>query len=286
MRRYDTARLATGSGGWVGGEWIASVVVLFAMCLSAQAGAQTLEYSPDVSVSLSGVAVLDEEVAVDNLLGLVAPEALGGLPEAVDVDAYQHLAGGDQLFSLDAGATLAGPLHVERGDVVRWNGVAYTLEFDASAEGLPASVDVDAVAVDGADLLLSFDTTLDLGGIVAADEDVVRFDGAVFSMAFDSSAEGIDRALDLDGVAVGSLGALLLSYDATGTVGGWWFDDDTIMRHNGANWTPLFEADFAHAGFEGGDIIALPEPSLWLQLGSTLGLLALLARRRRFASRP
>jgi len=274
--------LRTRSGGWGAGERTASAILLLAVGLSAHASAQSLEYSPDVSVSLSGVAVLDEEVAVDNLLGLVVPEALGGLPDAVDVDAYQRLSNGDRLFSLDIGAGLPGPLNVERSDVIRWDDTIYTLEFDASAEGLPASVNVDAVAVDGTDLLLSFDTTVDLGGgLVAADEDLVRFDGVSFSMAFDASGTGIDPALDLDGAAIGSLGAYLVSFDTTGEVSGWWFDDDTVMRYNGSTWTPLFETDFLHPGFEGGDIIALPEPGAWLGLGSCLTMLAGLARWKR-----
>ena len=44
----------------------------------------------------------------------------------------------------------------------------------------------------------------------------------------------------------------------------------------------LFEADFTHPtpGFEGGDVIALPEPGFGLQLGSAVLCLAWLGRRR------
>ena len=119
--------------------------------------------SPDVTVTLGGVVVDPEDVAVDNLLGVVLPVDLGSLPTGVNVTAYHLFANGDQLFSLDAAAVLPGPLTAEPEDVVRWDGVSYTLEFDGSAEGVPGGVAVDAVSGLGDDLLLSFDAPVTLG---------------------------------------------------------------------------------------------------------------------------
>ena len=248
------------------------------------AGAQTLEYSPDITVDLSGTTAADEDVVSDDLQGVVVPLSLGALPEAADVDGYQLLSRGDQLFSLASAAELPGPVPALPADVVRYDGLAYTLEFDALAEGIPDGVDVDAVGVNGSgDLVLSFDTTVDLGGgLVVADEDLVSFDGLAFTQVFDGSALGLPSSLDVDSVAIDGLGAFMVSFDATGTIGGWTFDDDTVMRWNGTVWTPLFETDFTHPvpGFEGGDIIALPEPGFALQFWASLFCLALLGRRR------
>jgi hypothetical protein len=265
----------------VKGAFLLAVLSLTGLAWN-EARSQTLEYSPDITVDLSGVTVADEDVVTDNLMGIVVPMNLGTLPEAADVDAYQRLGNGDQLFSLDVASELPGSLSVTPADVVRFDGSSYTLEFDASAVGVPDGVDVDAVAVDGSgNLVLSFDVTVDLGGgLVVADEDLVSFDGVSFALLFDGSAEGVAEYLDLDGISIGSLGSLLMSFDTTGEVGGWWFDDDTVMRYNGTTWTPLFETDFAHPGFEGGDVIALPEPSFMLQFGSSVLLLVLVGRRR------
>jgi hypothetical protein len=268
-------------------RWLACSVVLVLASTAGAAAAQTLVYSPDITSDLSGVTFADEDVAADNLLGMVAPQPLGSLPAQVEVDAYQLLGSGDQLFSLDTTAALPGGLVARPGDVVRYDGATYGLEFDADAEGVPDGAGVDAVAVDGmGNLLLSFDTTVDLGGgLVASDEDLVSFDGSSFAMRFDGSAVGLAESLDLDGAAVGSLGALYLSFDTTGSIGGWTFDDDTVMRYNGTTWTPLFETDFTHPGFEGGDLIALPEPGVLPGLGATLALLACLQRLRGGARR-
>jgi hypothetical protein len=272
------------------GAALALAIVTMLAVYPHDAGAQTVRYSPDITADVSGVTIPDEVVAVDDRMGTVLPSQLGGLPESVEVDAYHRLPTGDELFSLDVGAALPapalpGPLSVERGDVVRWNGSTYALVFDASAEGLPAGVNVDAVIANGPDLLLSFDTTVALpGSLVAADEDLVRFDGTVFSMILDGSGKGLPASVDLVGADLDSAGSLLLSFDTTGEVGGWWFDDDTIMRFNGTNWTPVFDADGLHAGFVGADIVAVPEPDAWLGLASCLGLLALLGRYRRAGS--
>lgn len=52
-----------------------------------------------------------------------------------------------------------GPAVIARpSDVVRRTaGGSYSIEFDGLAEGLPAGARIDALSVDGNDLLLSFD---------------------------------------------------------------------------------------------------------------------------------
>src|SRR5262249_37735973 len=67
--------------------------------------------------------------------------------------------------------------------------------------------------------LLSFDTTVELPGaggttLVAGPADVVRFDGAVYSLAFDSTAAGLPAGLNVD--AATRLGNdVAVSFDTT-----------------------------------------------------------------------
>jgi hypothetical protein len=75
--------------------------------------------------------------------------------------------------------------------------------FDATAAGVPAGLDVDAVGMlpPMNDLLLSFDTGGTLGGITFADEDVLRYypDGDTWTLAVDTSATQPNwAAADLD----------------------------------------------------------------------------------------
>lgn len=242
--------------------------------------------SSDVTVELDGLVFADEDVAVDNLMGITVPSSLGTLPESAEVTAYDLLSNGDQFFALDTTSELAGPLVVQPRDVVRYDGVAYTLEFDGSAGGIPENAAVDAVSdTGGSDLLLSFDTTVDLGGgLVAADEDLVQWNGASFSLVFDGSAEGIEGRLDLDGAHDAGGGVLGLSFDASGSVGGVDFADEDVLLFDagGPTWTLVYDGSVQHPALAAADVeaIELPEPGQLLMLGSGLALLLGLGRRR------
>jgi len=239
-------------------------------------------YTPNITVDLSGTVVTDESVADDDLLGTVGLEDLGTLPPSTEVDAYEPV-GSEHLFSLDTTVLLPGSLTATPADVIRYNGSTYSLEFDASAEGLPGAANVDAVSTSGSDLVLSFDTTIDLGsGLVADDEDLVAFNGVSFLLIFDGSAAGLDPSLDLDAAGATSGGDLLVSFDHGGSIGGHNFDDDTVLAFTGASWSIAFDASDEHAGFGGGDLIAVavPEPNGLLGLLSGSALLFVLTRHR------
>ena len=88
--------------------------------------------------------------------------------------------------------------------------------------GLDSALDIDAAQdLGGGAFMISFDTTGQIAGLVFDDEDVLRFDGATWSMEFDASAADSDwAAADLDAVMVPepSVGLLLL-FGALGLAG-------------------------------------------------------------------
>ncbi len=250
------------------GRTIATLIVAVhssLLLLSAPVVAATplidLQSSPDITVDLSGTIPDDEDVAVDDLAGTVTLVGLGNLPESADLDGYHRLPNGDQLFSLDTTSELAGGLTAAPGDVVRFDGTSYSLALDAGAQGLPPEANVDGVSViEGGDLLLSFDTTVEVNGNTVDDEDLVRFDGVTFSLFLDGSAAGVAGALDLDAVHhLDPNGHLLLSFDGSGTLGGVDFDDEDVLEYDpvGGTWEMAYDGSTQHSGWPQGDLDAV-----------------------------
>jgi hypothetical protein len=262
-------------------------LILAGLLLSAipATAQQIIAASSDITIDLgASVVTADEDVAVDTQLGIVMLENLGALPGASDVIALGLDVGGDRFIAFDTTTALAGGVVARPGDVVRYDGAAYSIEFDAAAAGLPSGVATDAISLSANGLLLSFDTTVDLGGgLVVADEDLVNWNGATFALAMDGSAEGLDSALDVDAAQDLGGGVLVMSFDTAGTIGGIDFADEDVVRFEGAVWSMEFDASVADANWGAADLdaVMVPEPSSGLLLLSgAMGLAGLASRRR------
>lgn len=252
------------------------------LSLAGTAAADELAASPDVTVELSGTPVFDRAVAHDD--GSIATQDFGGLPDGSDVGAYHVEPGGGVLFAVDVTVALPGGLVLTPRDVARLEGGVYTISFDGAAAGIPDGVRVDAVGrTSTGDLLLSFDTTVDVGGVVD-DEDLVSYDGLVFAAVLDGSALGLDPALDLDAVSDLGGGSYAISLDGSGSLGGVVFDDEDVLRVDpgGPLVAMLFDASAQHAEWSAADVDAVwvPEPGRLVGLAAGGGFLALLSRRR------
>jgi hypothetical protein len=171
---------------------IASVILLAATPLSE------VRVVPDTSATLGTTTVNDEDAAADNL-STVTLVSLGAIPPETAVDAYAVRLPGGQLVSFETTVVLPGGATARPGDVWKYEGGSYAVEFDAAARGVPATANLDAVALYAGSLLLSFDTAFDVGGLHVEPEDLIRFDGASFTTFFDGSAAGVAPGLDLDG---------------------------------------------------------------------------------------
>lgn len=260
----------------------AIAVGFFAGVASAQ---EIVSASPDITIALgAGVVTTDEDVAVDNQLGIVVLENLGTLPVSADVIGIGVDLNGDRLFTVDTTVDLGGGVIARPGDVVRYDGASHSIEFDASAAGVPTGVATDAASLSPNGLLLSFDTTVDLGGgLIAADEDLVEWNGASFSMALDGSAAGVPVALDADAAQAEGGGYFLVSFDTAGQLGGVTFADEDVLRWDGSAWSMFFDADAADADWGAADLdaVLVPEPGFAAALGLAMGSLLGWAARRR-----
>ncbi len=260
-------------------------VLLLALVLAAgPAGAQQTFLSPDVTLGFGATVVADEDVAIAGIGRSYLLDALGPLPERVDVVAFGLEDDGDRLMAFGTTVELQGGVVARRGDVVRYDGAAYSIAFDADAAGIPAGVAVDAVHAEGNNLVLSFDTTVALGPapLVAADEDLVLWKAQTFLPLFDGSAEGVHSSLDVDaGQHLGG-GVFYLSFDSTGEVGGLVVEDEDIVLFDGSTWSLAYDASLADPAWERADLDALyvPEPAAFISLSCGALLLGALARRR------
>jgi hypothetical protein len=206
---------------------------------------QSFEVSTDTTTLLGGVVVDRRQPAEDNG-ATITPTAIGptapgiSLPDGANLDAFDRLPTGEVVFSTDIPVAIPGlpaPGVAGPGDVVMVATSGPSIVFSASAAGLPPGTDVDAIGVEANnDLLLSFDTTVTLGGVVVDDEDVVRVPalGGPPVLVYDGSAQGVAPGLDLDGLYRDlTTNHLLISFDGSGVLGGVAFNAQDVL-----DWDP------------------------------------------------
>ncbi|MEO7793783.1 MAG: hypothetical protein ABIV06_03345 [Thermoanaerobaculia bacterium] len=112
---------------------------------------------------------------------------------------------------------------------------------------LAAAADVTAYQLlDDGSKLFALDTFVDFGGgVQAGPEDIVRWNGAIYSLYFDGSASGIPAGATIDAVArqrQAGVTSTLLSFDVPVALpGGLTADDEDIVAWNGATWSMFWD---------------------------------------------
>lgn len=266
-------------------RWLGLALLL----VSSPAAAQWL-YAVDGSVDPGGVLVTPRDIVADPGSGGVSAAPVGNLPQTSGIVGYHPLPGGDVLYASEISIELPGSVFVRRQDVVRDASGTETIELDGSTEGIPEGVAIDAVTARASgDLLLSFDTSVELPPITAGDEDVVLLDAAGWSLFFDGSAEGVPEGLDVDAAAyVEGSDTLYLSFDESGEIATVAFDDEDVLAfdRSGASWSLALDVSARDAAFATVDVVALPEPAFTHGLLAGLACLTgLVELRRRNAAR-
>lgn len=204
-----------------------SLAVACAASFAATASS-TYFITPDTPADLGGATYLASDIAEANGATYTLELAL---PAAARIDALARRPG-DWLFSLESAATLDGTLYDPR-DVVRFDGVAYSLFLSGAAQGIPSTANVDAIAVSGPGgaLLVSVDAPATIGGIDVDPGDLLSLVGGVFTMRFDASAHAvpIPRGVDVTGVDE-TEGGLLVSFDVPVALAGLMYLPGDIAR--------------------------------------------------------
>lgn len=132
-----------------------------------------------------------------------------GLPPGTRIDAVASARVGGEvatLLSFDVTVSLPGGVLADDEDLVSWSQGTWALVFDGSEAGVPAGLDLDAVAFDRFQdrLYLSFDGSGSIAGVDFDDEDLLARTATVWSLALDASGTlgAAFAAGDLDAVAV------------------------------------------------------------------------------------
>lgn len=110
------------------------------------------------------------------------------------------------LTTTAAGRTTDG-LVFTKTDILKWNGASWSRFFDGRARGLPAAADIASISVPAVlkpDVYLTFVANTRVPGVgVVTPHDIVRWDGARFSLLFDGSDVGLTGAGErIDGLEV------------------------------------------------------------------------------------
>jgi hypothetical protein len=252
-----------------------------------EGAASPLYFSLQNAATLSGLSIANEDVvSFDGTNFSVAFDGSDVGLAPLRIDAFDRLSAMSFLFSFDAPGTIPGIAGtVDDSDIVRFDATSvgpitagtFSMYFDGSDVGLTANAhDVDAVELlPSGHVLLSTTGTLKVGGITAADEDIVDFapttlgdtTSGSFSLYFDGSDVGLSST-DIDALAVDSSGRLYLSTsDAFAVTGLSGQDEDvcvftpqTLGSTTTGTFSPALYFDGSVYGLDANDVFAIDLP--------------------------
>ena len=114
-----------------------------------------------------------------------------------------------------------------------WDIVRYDSGVYSTALSLPPVTAIDGLhRMEGGDWLLSVEAPTILGAVAADPRDVVRYDGAVFSLFFCGAAVGIPAGSNVDAVILlssGDAGPLALSFDVPTVIGATTYEPSDLV---------------------------------------------------------
>lgn len=248
------------------GASLAAIVMLLAIAIPTFAGTPLLQifFTPDIPVIIGGGSIAPNQVAVDNLAGVVSSIAFPVVLPGVHITGYYQMPGNQQLLSFDSPVALptgATPptITITPRDVASFDGTNYSLYFSGSANSVvPAGAAIDALTMIGTNLALSFDIPVALPGptktFTAYPADLVELTGSgpPFQIIFNGKNNGVPPGVNLVGADyLASDGHLLMVFDGTGAVGGENFTPQDVLEFDPSSggWSLAYDAETAHPGF-------------------------------------
>ncbi len=187
----------------------------------------TATFTLNATVATGTTGSVSNTATVTAPVGVTDPN--GANNTATDTDTIAASPTVSAYFSTTGNTALPGvAAPYDDADIYAWmSDGTYTRVFDASAAGVPAGANVDAFAVLGPnDIYLSLNNNggVNLPGLAGVqDEDIVRWNGATWTMYFDGSDVGLSNGgnpEDVDAFALLPDGSLLVSTTGASAVPG------------------------------------------------------------------
>jgi hypothetical protein len=157
------------------------------------------------------------------------------LPAGTEIASLHRRADGSYLFSPAQPVTL-GATDFQPRDLVSYDGTAFAMFLDGSAEGIPAGARIDALFVDPVtgNPVLSFDTPVTFGVETFSPSDLVSRTGAgAFALFWDADAAGVPAYANVVGADVNAAGDPVVSFDVPTNLGGTEFLPGQLVRWDG-----------------------------------------------------
>ena len=180
--------------------------------------------------------------------------------DGADLDALDNFP---RRYSIDVRRNIGG-VEVEPGDTFYILSGAAVIDFDASAAGIPANVNLDALTTNPETgfKVLSFDRWFNVPNLgFVTPGDLVEFDGTNFTLYFDGQL--LPDGLNVDAAHILDTGQLLVSFDTDAELPGgpgtfFLRDDDVVLIDRDVfNTLPLLSMQVAHPSWVAADIDAL-----------------------------
>jgi hypothetical protein len=232
--------------------------ITFAATAHAQTALSVLCVTPDITVELLSGTVTEQQIICYNSPSGTTVNTFAGIPAGTNVSAYYPLSSTQTLLAIDTTSALptngsGETVTVTPKDVVSYNPAtgfySSLLYFTGASYSVPPGVNIDAISMDGSgNLLLAFDTTIALpqtggGTLTAKPADLVAFNGATYTLDFNSAAAGIPSGINLVGATMLPNTHLLLTMDESGSVGAIAFFTPTDVLEfdpGGSSWVLSF----------------------------------------------
>lgn len=216
-------------------------ILAAAMVLATAVSAQTTSFdlAVDVPTNLSSATRLPWEIlSHDAKTGTYSSTPF--LPQGTAVSALHRMDNGDYLFAVRVPTSLGGTTFGHR-DLIRYDGVSFSLFLDGAANGIPSTSRVDAVFLSGGDAgdpVVSFDVPTQVGGTTYSRSDLVRFTGGTASTYFDAAGAMVPPTSNVIGADEYG-GGVALVFDVPTLLGGTTYLRGQLVGWDGAAFSSL-----------------------------------------------